>query len=59
MVNKGRIRGELGNFERYLSNSIKSNDELRLEVEKFMTLRKIIQLQIHGIKNRVIWMRIR
>ena len=59
MVNKGRIHGELGNFERYLWNSIKSDDELRLEIEKFMILRKITQLRIHEIKNWVIWIRIR
>ena len=58
MVNKGLIHEELGNFETYLLNSIKSDDELRLEIERFMILRKITQLQIHGIKNRVIWMRI-
>ena len=32
MVNKSRIHGELGNFERYLLNSIKSDDEVRLEI---------------------------
>ena len=32
MVNKGRIHGELGKFERYLRNSIKLEDELRLEI---------------------------
>ena len=42
MVNKGRIHGELGNFERYLWNSIKSDDELRLEIGQFMILRKTI-----------------
>ena len=59
MVNKGRIHGELWKFERYLSKSIKSDDELRLEIGKFMILRKITQLRIHGIKNGVIWIRIR
>ena len=58
MVNKGRIHGELGKFERYLWNLIKSDSELRLEIEWFMILRKITQLEIHGIKNQVIWMRI-
>ena len=54
MVNKGRILGELGKFERYLENSIKSNDELSLEIKQFIILSKITQLQIHEIKNRVI-----
>ena len=58
-VNQGRIHGELGNFERYLSNSIKLDDELSSEIRHFIILRKITQLQIHGIKNQVIWMRIR
>ena len=59
MVNKGRIHRELGNFERYLWSSVKSDDKLRLEIRQFMILRKITQLRIHGIKNQVIWMRIR
>ena len=59
MVIKGRIHGEFGNSERDLWNSIKSDEELRLEIEKFIILRKITQLQIHGIKNQVIWIRIR
>ena len=59
MVIKGRIRVELGKFEIYLWNSVKLDDELRLEIRQFMILRKITQLQIHGIKNQVIWMRIR
>ena len=58
MVNKGRIHRDLGNFERYLRNLIKSDDELTIEIG-FMILRKITQLRIHGIKNQVIWMRIR
>ena len=59
MINKGRIHGELGKFERHLWNSIKSDDELRLEIGKFMILINITQLQIHGIKNQVILIRIR
>ena len=58
MVIKGRIHGELGNLERYLWNSIKSDNELRLEIGQFIILKNITQLQIHGIKNQVIWMRI-
>ena len=58
MVNKGRIYGKLGNFFRYLWNSIKSNNELRLEIRKFIILRKITQLRIHDIKNQAIWIRI-
>ena len=50
MVHKGRIHEELGNFERYLQNSIKSDDELWLQIGRFMILRKVTQLQIHGIK---------
>ena len=58
MVNKGRIHRKLGNFERYLWNSIKSHNELRLEIRYFIILRKITQLRIHEIKNWVIWIRI-
>ena len=59
MVNKGQIHRELGKFEGYLSNSIKSDEELSLEIRHFIILRKITQLQIHKIKNRVMWIRIR
>ena len=59
MVKKGRTHGELEKFERYLSNLIKTDDELSLEIKHFIILGKITQLQIHGMKNRVIWMRIR
>ena len=59
MVNKGRIHRELGNFERYLWNSIKSDDDISLEIRQFIIVRKITQLQIHWIKNWVIWIRIR
>ena len=58
MVIKGRIHGELGKFERYLWNSVKSDDELRLEIGHFSILRKITQFQIHVIKNQMIWIRI-
>ena len=54
MVIKGRIHGELGKFERYLQNLIKSDDESRLEIGRFDILRKITQNRIHGIKNQVI-----
>ena len=59
MVIKGRIHGELGNFERYPWNFIKSDDELRLEIRRFSKLRKITQNRIHIIKNQMIWWRIR
>ena len=59
MVIKGRIHGELGKFEIYLCNSVKSDNELRLEIGRFSILRKITKLRIHGIKNQVIWIRIR
>ena len=59
MVNKGRIHRELENFERSLWNSIKSDDELRLEIGKLMILRRITQLRIYEIKNPVIWITIR
>ena len=59
MVIKGRIHGELGKFERYLGNSVKSDNELRLEIGHFSILRKITQFRIHRIKNQVIWIRIR
>ena len=42
MVNKGRIHGELGKFERDLSNSIESDDELSLEIRHFIILRNSI-----------------
>ena len=59
MINKGRIHKELGKFFRYLWKSIKSDDELRLEMRKFSVLRKITLIQIHRIKNQEIWSRIR
>ena len=59
MVIKGRIHGELGKFERYLQNLVKSDNESRLEIGRFDILRKITQNRIHGIKNQVIWWRIR
>ena len=59
MVIKGQIHGELGKFEIYLWNSVQSDDELRLEIGHFSVLRKITQLQFYGIKNQVIWIRIR
>ena len=59
MVIKGQIHGEVGKFEIYLWILVKSDDELRLEIRLFMILRKITQLQFHGIKNQVIWIRIR
>ena len=59
MVIKGRIHGELGKLEIYLCNSVKSDNELRLEIGCFSILRKITKLRIHGIKNQVIWIRIR
>ena len=34
MVIKGWIHGELGKFEIYLWNSVKSDNELRLEIER-------------------------
>ena len=51
MVIKGRIHGELGKFERYLGNSVKSDNEMRLKIGQFNMLRKITQNQIHGIKK--------
>ena len=59
MVIKGRIHAELGKFERYLQILVKSDDELKLEIGRFDILRKITQNRIHGIKNQVIWWRIR
>ena len=58
MVIKGRIHRELGKFERYLSNSVKSDDELRLEIGRFSILRKTTQFRIHRIKNQVLWITI-
>ena len=59
MVIKGRIHRELGNFERYPWILVKSDDEMGLEIRDFDILRKITQNRIHGIKNQVIWWRIR
>ena len=59
MVIKGQIHGELGKFEIYLWNSVKLDNELRLEIGRFSILRKITQMRIHGIKNQLIWIRIR
>ena len=59
MVIKSRIHGELGKFERYLQILVKSDDESKLEIGRFDILRKITQNRIHGIKNQVIWCRIR
>ena len=50
MVIKGRIHGELGKFERYLWTSVKSDDEMSLEIGDFRILRKMTQNWIHGIK---------
>ena len=36
MVIKGRIHRELEKFERYLWNSVKSDEELRLEIGHFI-----------------------
>ena len=55
MVIKGQIHGELRIFERYLQNSVKSDDEMSLEIGRFSILRKITQNRIHGIKNQMIW----
>ena len=59
MVIKGRIHGDLGKFEIYLWNSVKSDNELRIEIGHFSILRKITQFRFHRIKNQVIWIRIR
>ena len=59
MVIKGQIHGELGKFERYPWNLVKSDNELSLEIRDFSILRKITQNRIHGIENQMIWIRIR
>ena len=59
MVIKGRIHGELGKIERCSWNLVKSDDEMSLEIGHFDILRKITQNRIHGIKNQMIWWRIR
>ena len=41
MVIKGRSHGELGKFEIYLWNSVKSDNELRLEIGRFIILRQL------------------
>ena len=40
MVIKGRIHGELGKFEIYLWNSVKSEDELRIRNWAFYHIKK-------------------
>ena len=58
MINKGGIHEELGKFFRYPWNSVKSDNELRLEIREFSLLRNITPIRIHGIKNQEIWIRI-
>ena len=58
MLNKSRIHGELRYFLGISSNSIKLDDELRWEIIDFDKFRKIIQRQIHGINNSLIWIKI-
>ena len=53
MVIKGRIHGELGIFERYSWNSVKSDDELRLEIGKFDILKR--QLKIESTESKIKW----
>ena len=49
MVIKGRIHGELGIFERYSWNSVKSDDELRLEIGRF------VYLEIESTESKIRW----
>ena len=55
MVIKGRIHGELGKFERYLWNSVKSDDEMSLEIGDFRILRKILKIESTESKIRWFW----
>ena len=43
---------------RYLWNLIKSDNELSWEIREFSIIGKITPIQIHGIKNHWIWIRI-
>ena len=43
MENKGLIHREIGNFFRCSSNSIKSNDELRSELETLVNFKRRLQ----------------
>ena len=59
MVNMGQIHMEIRDFWEIFWNSIKSNDELVIEIMENGWFRKITQRQIHGIKNHSIWISIR
>ena len=47
MVNKGPIHKEIGEFFRYYSNSVKLDDELRLEIRDFNKHGKKTPRKIH------------
>ena len=55
----GWIHGELRYFLDILWNSMKSNYELGYEIRDFDRFGKITQRRIHGIKNNLIWIKIR
>ena len=57
-MNKGRIHGKIKFFWRTSWNSIKSNNELRWEIRNFNIFGKRTQIQIHLIKNFLIWIKI-
>ena len=50
MVNKGRIHGEIRDFQEIFWNSIKSDDELRWEIRENDRFGKKTQKRIHGTK---------
>ena len=59
MVNKGRIHGEIRDFQAIFWNLIKSDNELVIEIRENDRFRQITQRRIHGIKNHSIWISIR
>ena len=59
VVNKGRIHREIGEFLEILSNLIKSDNEMVIEIRPFNIFIKKTQRRIHIIKNHSIWISIR
>ena len=59
MVNKGRIHGEIRDFQEIFWNLIKSDHELVIEIRENGIFRKITQRRIQRIKNHSIWISIR
>ena len=58
MVNKGRIHREIRDFWEIFWNLIKSDDELRWEIQENDRFGNKTQRRIHRIKNHSIWIKI-